>query len=408
MGRVNEGAPRREGLSVLLVGGEAERVGQALEVLRSVEDLALDVAQAQTGAAEQMAAHADVVLVFFGGDEERALAYIGKQSEANRRPALFAMLSEQSPTLIRRALRAGADEVLFLPLSRVDVFRPLLKVSEAKRRAGRRLGGKIFSVTSLGGGVGVTMLCGNLGLALLGEGSARLAMVDLDLQQASLSNMLGASPERGILGLMRTDGKPDSISLEAALTRHACGLYVLGAPPRIEDSEKVTDHALGKVLELMRQLFDYVVIDCGGHVDANSVAAWEHSQEVLYVLDQSITAVNRAGRFLDLFERLGIEGVEPRIVVNRYQAGHAIGEGQIAATLHRSIYARIPRDERLMEKAAALARMPAQIAPSCALVRACEDLALRLSANPDAAGTDGPRAGGGFVTRLFGALGSRA
>jgi Flp pilus assembly CpaE family ATPase len=126
------------------------------------------------------------------------------------------------------------------------------------------------------------------------------------------------------------------------------------------------------------------------------------------VLDQSIAAVNRAGRFLDLFDRLAIDGVEPRIVVNRYQAGHAIGDGQIAATLHRPIYARIPRDERLTEKAAALARMPAQIAPNCALVRACEELAQRLSANHQAAAADNRRPGGGIVTRLFGALGSRA
>jgi pilus assembly protein CpaE len=183
---------------------------------------------------------------------------------------------------------------------------------------------------------------------------------------------------------------------------------VLGAPARIEDSEKVSDRVVGNLLELMRQLFDYVVVDCGGHVDANSVAAWEHSQEVLYVLDQSIGAVNRAGRFLDLFERLGIEGAEPRLILNRHQPGHAIGEAQIAATLRRPIYARIPRDERVMEKSAALARLPAQIAPGCALVRACEDLALRLSANDEAASADDRRSGAGFVTRLFGALGSRA
>jgi len=284
---MNDGLPRGE-LSVLLVGGEAEQVQQVLGVLRSVDELSLEIAQTQAESADRMSVPADVNMILFRADEEQSLACIQKQSETEPKPALFAMLNEQSQSLIRRALRAGADEVLFLPVTKVEVFRPLLKVSEAKRRAMRRLDGRVFSVTSLGGRVGVTMLCSNLGLALLSEHSARLAMVDLDLQQGGLSSLLGATPERSILGLASPDSKLDSIGLEAALTRHPSGLYVLGAPARIEDSEKVSDLVVGNLLELMRQLFDYVVVDCGGHVDANSVAAWEHSQEVLYVLDQSI------------------------------------------------------------------------------------------------------------------------
>jgi len=120
------------------------------------------------------------------------------------------------------------------------------------------------------------------------------------------------------------------------------------------------------VLELARQLFDYIVIDCGGHVDENSVAAWERSQEVLYVLEQSVAATHRALRFLELFRRLGIDGTEPRLVINRYQPGHPVAEAQIVAALKCPIYARIPRDERVMEKSVATAQMPAQVAPNSA------------------------------------------
>jgi Flp pilus assembly CpaE family ATPase len=150
------------------------------------------------------------------------------------------------------------------------------------------------------------------------------------------------------------------------------------------------------------------VIDCGGHVDENSVAAWERSQEVLYVLEQSVSATHRAVRFLELFGRLGIDGIEPRLVLNRYQPGHPITETQIVSTLKCPIYARIPRDERVMEKSVATARMPAQVAPNCALVRACEELARRLSASQEVTPETQSRPGPGFVTRLLGSLGARA
>ena len=234
------------------------------------------------------------------------MSYLQKESERTPRPVLFALLSEESEALMRRVLRAGADEVLFGPLAQGDLMRPLLKVSEALRRSVRRAGGKIFSVASLGGGVGVTTLCANLGRgAAWATGGVRVVLVDLDLQEGGLGHLFGAEPERGILALARLDRKPDSISLEAALTKHASGLYVLGAPARIEDSEEVSDTTVGNLLDLLRQLFDYIVIDCGDHVDENSVAAWERSEEVLYVLEQSVTATHRAVRFLELFRAAG-------------------------------------------------------------------------------------------------------
>ena len=379
---------------------------QARGVLGALGEPPLVIARAQPAAAAALSAEADVAMVLFGADEEEALGFLQKESERAPRPALFALLSVQSQALMRRVLRAGADEVLVLPLVAGELVRPLLKVSETLRRSERHTGGKIVSVASMGGGAGVTALCANLGRALLGAGGVRVALVDLDLQQGGLSSLFEAEPARGILGLARLDRKPDSIGLEAALTKHASGLYVLGAPVRIEDSEEVSDATVGNLIELLRQLFDYIVIDCGGHVDGNSVAAWERSQEMLYVLEQSVAATHRAGRFLEFYRRLGIDGIEPRLVLNRYQPGHPIAEAQIVTSLKCPIYARIPRDERVMEKSVATAQMPSQVAPNSALVRAYAELANRLSASEEAGAESIPVPG--FVSRLLGSLGARA
>lgn len=339
-------------------------MAQAREALRALAEPRLVLAQAPPAGDEALSAQADVAMVIFGENEEEGLNYLLTESEREPRPVLFALLQGQSEALMRRVLRAGADEVLFAPLAQGDLMRPLLKVSEALRRTERRAGGKVISLASLGGGAGVTTLCANLGLALQAAGGARVVLLDLDLQEGGLGDLLGADPKRGILALARLDRKPDSISVEASLTKHRSGLYVLGAPARIEDSEEVSDVLVGSLIDLMRQLFDYIVIDCGDHVDENSVAAWERSHEVLYLLEQSIAATHRAVRFLELFGRLGINGVEPRLVLNRYQPGHPIAEAQIVSTLKCPIYARLPRDERVMAKAAATAQMPSQLAPN--------------------------------------------
>lgn len=383
-------------------------MGQAREVLQAFEEPRLEIAKARPAEAAAMSAEADVAMMVFGEDEEEALNYLQKQCERTQRPVLFALLNDQSEALMRRVLRAGADEVLFAPLVQGDLIRPLLKVSEALRRSAWGKGGRTFSFTSMCGGTGVTTLCANVGLALLGAGGARVVLMDLALQEGGLSDLFGVEPERGILGLARLDHKPDSIGLEAALTKHPSGLYVLGAPARIEDSEEISETTVGNLFDLMRQIFDYIVIDCGDHVDQNSVAAWERSDEVIYVLEQSISATHRAVRFLELFKRLGIDGMEPRLVLNRYQTSHPITETQIITTLKCPIYAHIPRDERVMEKSTATGRLPSQVAPNSALVGACAELAYRLAAAGQTTAEAASRPAPGFVNWLLGSLGARA
>jgi pilus assembly protein CpaE len=203
--------------------------------------------------------------------------------------------------------------------------------------------------------------------------------------------------------LCESERKLDSIQLEAALTKHPSGIYLLAAPKRIEDSELVSDKNIGPVLELMRQLFDYIIVDCGGYIDENTVAVWERSDQVFYLLDQSIAAARCAWRFLDLFGRLGLSGVEPSFILSRYQPHHPISEEQITHTLGRSIYAKVPRDEKLLERIQLRAQDLWQVGPGSPLARSIEELAKRL-----AAGEVVVESSGGLVSRLLSALGGRA
>ena len=118
---------------------------------------------------------------------------------------LFALVQERSPVLMRRILRAGADELLFLPLDIGDATRALLKISETRRKAERQTGGVVVSLVSTVGGVGVTSLAANLGLALRYALNKRVAVVDLDLQTGGLAVFLNLEPERTIMQLCEGD-----------------------------------------------------------------------------------------------------------------------------------------------------------------------------------------------------------
>ena len=378
----------RSTMKVMLVGDPGEQRTQLKTVLAALVEPELEIIEGETATAanlsENVAAPPDATLVMVNGNEEAALSFLQGQALHSPRPSLLAVLIARSAGLMKRALRAGADEILFMPLDPGEATRALLKISEARWRTERREGGVVISVTSLIGGVGVTSLAGNLALALQSL-HQRVALVDLDLQTGGLAVFLNLDPEVTIMPLVRLDRKLDSIQLESALTKHQSGVYLLAAPKRIEEGELVSDITVGTVLDLIRQLFDYVIVDCGDHVDENGVAAWERSEHLFYVLNQTIAAARSAWRFIDLFERLDLTTLEPRFILNRYNPSHPLTEKAIEATLAKPIYAKIPTDDRTFESIEMKAQDLFQLAPSSPVARAMLDLAALVMPRTESA-----------------------
>ncbi len=120
-------------MRVLLAGSQPEQRAEIGTVLRGVTEPELLLAEMELqGSAPKQA---DVMMVLFHEDEDAPLNFLQAQSILPERPTLFALLPKRSPSLMRRALRSGADELLFLPLDAADAARSLLKVSEARRRS---------------------------------------------------------------------------------------------------------------------------------------------------------------------------------------------------------------------------------------------------------------------------------
>jgi pilus assembly protein CpaE len=406
LGKKSDG--RHGGLRVQLVGEGEEHRAEVRDALAALGDPILNIEELEPNPDAVPDASFDVSMVVFNGNDELSLSYLNSQAGQDPHPALFALLHDRSPDLMKRVLRAGADELLFLPLDPGDATRALLKISESRRREevhSNSAGGMIVSLVSLIGGTGVTSLAANLALALRYAFDKRVAVIDLDLQTGGLAVFLNLEPERTIMAMAEGTRKLDSIQLESALSKHASGIYLLAAPKRIEDSELVSDATVGATLDLMRQLFDFVIVDCGTHIDANTVAAWERSSHLFYVLDQSIGAARCAWRFVDLVGRLGLPSIEPNFILSRYVANHPITEEQLSHTLAKSIHSRIPRDEKILERVQLSAQDLWQVAPNSPLAKSIEDLARRLEVGKQTTDSDSSNS---LVSRLLNVIGARS
>ena len=260
LGKKNDG--RHGGLKVQLVGQSDDHRMEVRDALAALGDPVLNINEIEPDPDAATDLNFDVTMVVFNGNDELSLSYLNTRAGQEPRPALFALLHDRSPELMKRVLRAGADELLFLPLDPGDATRALLKISETRRREEVHVGGgTIVSLVSLIGGTGVTSLAANLALALRYAFDKRVAVVDLDLQTGGLSVFLNLEPERTIMTLTEGTRKLDSIQLESALSKHASGIYLLAAPKRIEDSELVTDVTVALLAQVDSSIGGKVGVD---------------------------------------------------------------------------------------------------------------------------------------------------
>jgi pilus assembly protein CpaE len=391
-------------LRMHLFGAVEQERAKVRTALAKISNPALEIVETGPGSTSEGMPEGDLAMVVFNSEEAAPLGYLQANAGRSARPVMIALLHERSAALMRRALHAGADELMFLPLEENEMTRLLMKLGERQRPDEGKDRGLVYSLTSLAGGVGVTTLCANLTLALSYASDKSAAVVDLDLQKGGLSLALQVEPEQTIAALPEFARSLDSLRLEAALTKHPSGIYLLAAPKRIEDADSILDITIGAVLDLMRQLFDFVVVDCGQRLDENAIAAWERSDEVVYIIDQSLAAAHSARRFAEAFRRLDLAAVEPRYLLNKADPQSVISESRLTEVAGESFYATIPRDDKLMERVQLRKQTAWQAGGSSAYVRAMEELALRLTMRRENAAASGA----GLLGRLLGAFGARA
>lgn len=395
---------RSAGFKVTLSGGEAAERAELRKKLDALTELNLEIVEATTPPRRAMLDGAGAmvhVLMFVLGEEpelwgEELRPWVAAGGWA----LVVAVLARRSAESVRQALRAGANEVLFLPLDPVDLARLLLKVSEENRGAGEGAGKGVYSLVSVAGGEGVSTLSTMLGLALLRVTGKKVALVDLGLQAGALGVLLDLDPPRTIGELADPTSAVDSIRLEPILCKHASGLHLLSAPKAIEEAEMISAATVEAAMAIMVQLFDFVVVDCGHHITEGLVAAWERSGYVLYVLDQSIVSIRCAQRFLSLFSRLHLQHVSLDLVLNRFRPGHPITVQKVEASLGRPIASCIPRDEAALTAAEGAQDGLAELSARAPAMVAVERLARMLVGGvyaPDEA----PRRS--VFSRLFGA-----
>lgn len=337
-----------ERLFVLVVDSEdttREELKKELEKIEHVE-LASEVKDIAEGSEAVRNTNPDILILELPKDSKKALEWTQKIRLEFPDMHIFVTSKRKHPELIISAMRAGAQEFLSRPIDSRELREAIKKVLKIKEqiRSHTPESGRIISVFSKKGGVGVTTIAVNLGVAFSQLSKNKAALIDLDLQLGDISSFLNLSPEYNILDVCNPNNQVDGVKLQSCLTRHKSGIFVLAEPKNPMESENISSSQINQILGYLQSMFSYVVIDMPHVFDSKTIEAFSLSDHIIVVTVPNIPALRATKKTLITLRDLGYGSDKVKVVVNRESKKDRINADEISKTIHHQVTWEIPNN----------------------------------------------------------------
>lgn len=255
----------------------------------------------------------------------------------------------------------------------------LVAEAEAQRAADEAPQGKLFTVFSTKGGVGKSLVAVNTAVALSQRGH-RVCLVDLDVNGGDVAIMLQLSPTRNVNDLVSFRGGIDEGAIESLLTKYTDTLSVVAAPVHLDSPDQASADDIGQLLDGLKAMFEYVVVDTSGVFDDQALAALDRSARIVLVGTLDIPALKGVKLATSTLDLLNFPRDSWSFVLNRADAKVGLTQPEFEATLglkadstlvsSREVLAAVNRGEPLVSAFPANANSKALTTFAATLVQA--------------------------------------
>jgi pilus assembly protein CpaE len=286
-----------------------------------------------------------------------------------------------------KGFEVGADDYLTKPFQPVELqARVKVLIRRAAPVVEKKVNNecKVLSVFSLRGGVGVTSIATNLACGLARIWGKEVTLMDLALTMGQAALMLNLPLRHTWADLAGM--KPEEIDfdiLNSIYLKHESGVSVLAAPSKVEQNELITLELVNRVIKLVKEQANYLVIDMPHDFRDTTLAALDQSDEYIAIMAPELASVRAMAGMLDVFDRLKYDRSKLHIILNWTFERKGLARKDIENVLHHPIQLVMPFAPETFISGINLGIPPiigAQDSPIAALF---EDFAFGLSAVED-------------------------
>jgi pilus assembly protein CpaE len=205
--------------------------------------------------------------------------------------------------------------------------------------------GTIVAMYGPKGGSGTSVLAANLAVSLQSRAEKGVVLLEVGEGMGNQAVLLNVRNERTLGDLVAHFVPGDTDLLHSVLSQHTSGLRVLLSPST--PGPHISPDLLDEVIDLLRSMFDYVVIDCHASARTAALGIIRRAHVTLCVIVPEMTSLYHGRQFIEAIEAAMPE-VRINVVLNRATMPSAVPSDAIRRHLKMQIAGEIPDEPEVV------------------------------------------------------------
>ncbi|MCR5756101.1 MAG: septum site-determining protein MinD [Acetatifactor sp.] len=207
---------------------------------------------------------------------------------------------------------------------------------------------EVIVVTSGKGGVGKTTTSANVGTGLAKLGK-KVCLIDTDIGLRNLDVVMGLE-NRIVYNLVDVIEGNCRVTQALIRDKRHPGLYLLPSA-QTRDKSAVTPQQMVKLIERLKEEFDYIILDCPAGIEQGFQNAIAGANRALVVTTPEVSAIRDADRIIGLLEAAGFKQID--LIINRLRGelvrrGDMMSASDVVDILAVPLIGVIPDDENVV------------------------------------------------------------
>ena len=159
---------------------------------------------------------------------------------------------------------------------------------------------KVFTITSVKGGVGKTVTTLNLA-AIFSIRKVKTVILDLDLYTGGIDLLLKLNPKRNLFDIIDDLNNNQFSSIEDYICSYNEYIDAIVSPKDPRDANKINAKYLSLILSKLKMKYDVVLIDTNHFMNDINLITFDSSDQIIYIVDNDLVGCKNMRSMVSIY-----------------------------------------------------------------------------------------------------------
>lgn len=311
----------------------------------------------------------EIDLIIFDINSKDSVEILNKTKEYKEKKLnlkFIALSYEINSELVSKTLSSSVDDFLLKP-----VIPNILETSINKLTKTPFKKANTITVFSNKGGVGKTSCAINLAYEIQKETKEKVCVLDLSFNSEDACVFLNVEQKFDIDYILANIENANKELLLSLIGKYNnSDLYILEAQENINPELKYTSQKINKIINSLKNIFDYLIIDTSSVVNEVNISILNNSDLILLIGLANMASIRHCQKCYELFDKIGYNNDKIKLILNRYIKDQEITLKDFEESIGKQVFETIPNNYLTLIDSINLGRSVGDVNPQSNIAKA--------------------------------------